>query len=168
MPRPSLPAPDPRGDPPADVDPGLEPPIEAAGGRHASQDRRRVSLRWLIGIVMTGLFGAALIGAAIYIALDREYNFAESPLPALPQRREANSEAGVNPRKGDRLLQPVDIVAAKQVFRANTTVRVGDRDVVRSRGFTRVATTLTLAPTGFADEVPDFDPMKLLDRKSVV
>jgi murein DD-endopeptidase MepM/ murein hydrolase activator NlpD len=30
------------------------------------------------------------------------------------------------------------------------------------RGFTRVATSLTTAPTGFADEVPPFDPLKLV------
>ena len=143
-------------------DSGSEPPIEAAGDRHASQDRRRISLRWLVGIVMTGICGAALIGAAIYIALDREYNFAESPSPAQPPKHEASAEPGINTRKGDRLLPAVDIVAARQTFRAPTTVRIGDKELIRSRGFTRVSTTLAVAPTGFADEVPEFDPMKLL------
>ena len=141
---------------------GSEPPIEAEEGRHASTDRRRVSIRWLAGIVMTGLTGAALIGAAIYIAFDREYNFAEGPTPALPPKRDAGAEPGINTRKGDRLLPAVDIVAAKQTYHAPTTVRIGDKELVRSRSFTRVSTTLALGPTGFANEVPDFDPIKLV------
>ena len=161
--RSSVPAPGARAERAAGgYDLGTEPPIEAEERRHASTDRRGISLRWLVGIVMTGLSGAALIGSAIYIALDREYNFAESPTPALPPKRDANAETGVNPRKGDRLLPPVDIVAAKQSYRTPTIVRAGDKELVRMRGFTRISTTLTLAPTGFADEVPEFDPLKLL------
>ena len=145
---------------------GAEPPIWAEDGRHASSDKRRISVRWLTGIVMTGLLGAALIGAAIYVTFDRETNFAESPKPALPPKRDASAEAGVNPRKGDRLLPSVDIVASKQTYHADTTVRVGDKELVRPRSFTRVSTTLTLAATGFADEVPAFDPIKLVSGES--
>ena len=144
------------------LDVGVEPPIEAEGGRHAAYDRRNVSLRWLAGIVLTGLCGAALIGAAIYVALDRQSNFAEDPTLATPQKREALAGAGVNPKKGDRLVKSVDIVAARQNFRAATTVRIGAREVLRSRAFTRISTTLTLTPTGFSDDVPAFNPLKLL------
>ena len=58
-------------------------------------------------------------------------------------------------------MRPVDIVAAKQTFGTPTTIRVGDKEVVRARAFTHVATTLTLTPTGFADAVPAFNPLKL-------
>jgi murein DD-endopeptidase MepM/ murein hydrolase activator NlpD len=47
------------------------------------------------------------------------------------------------------------------VFRAPTTIKIGDKEVIKSRGFTRVATTLTLADTG-AEDVPPFNPLKLL------
>ena len=144
------------------LDVGVESPIEAEGGRHAGHDRRNVSLRWLLGIVLTGLCGAALMGAAIYVALDRQSSFAEDPTPALPQKREASGEPSINPRKGDRLVKSVDIIAARQNFRAATTIKIGDKEVLRSRGFTRISTTLTLAPTGFADDVPAFNPLKLL------
>src|SRR5947209_2498318 len=142
------------------VDIGTEPPIEADGRRHTPEDHRHVSLRWLTGTVLTGFTGALLIGAAIYSALDGQSNFAEGPLPAVP--RAEKTDAAVNPRKGDRLVKSVDIVAAKQSFRTPTIVRSGDKEVIRTRGFTKVSTTLTLNATGFADEVPPFNPLKVL------
>lgn len=144
------------------VDLGHEPAIEADGLSHTEGDRRRVSLRWLSGTILTGLSGAALIGAAIYVALDRQARFAEPPAIAALKLRDSGGDVGVNPRKGDRLVKSIDIVAAKQTFRTPTTVRSGDKEVVRTRSFTRVATALTLASVGFGDDVPVFNPLKLL------
>ncbi|MGO8833186.1 MAG: M23 family metallopeptidase [Roseiarcus sp.] len=143
------------------IDLGREQPIEAGFRRLEAADRRHISLRWLIGVVTTGLCGVALIGSALYLGLDRQSNFAEEPEIALPPRHEGAPEAAVNPGKGDRLVRPVDIVAAKQTFKAATTIRIGDKDVVKARSFTRVATTLTLTPTSYADAVPEFNPLKL-------
>ena len=110
---------------------------------------------------MTGVCGVALIGSALYLGLDRQSNFAEEPEIAAPPRHEGEQEAAVNPGKGDRLVRPLDIVAAKQTFKASTTIRVGDKEVVKSRSFTHVETTLTLTPTSYADAVPEFNPLKL-------
>ena len=142
------------------ADIGTEPPIEADGRRHTPEDHRHISLRWLAGTVLTGLTGALLIGAAVYSALDGQSNFAEPPTPAVA--RAEKTDAAVNPRKGDRLVKSVDIVAAKQSFRTPTIVKSGDKEVIRNRGFTKVSTTLTLNATGFADEVPPFNPLKVL------
>ncbi len=139
---------------------GLEPAIEVNGARHRPFDRRRVSLRWLFGTVLTGLSGAALISAAIYAALDHQSNFAEAPSVAMPVREQ--TDTGMNPHKGDRLVKAVDIVAAKQTFKAPTTIKVGDREVVKTHTLTHVETTLLTASAGFADEVPRFNPLKLL------
>lgn len=144
------------------LDLGHEPPIEADGVDHTEHDRRRVSLRWLSGTILTGLSGALLIGAAIHVALNRQMRIAEAPVLAAIKSRDGGGDVGVNPRKGDRLVKSVDIVAAKQSFRTPTTLRSGDKEVVKTRSFTRVATTLTLASTGFADDVPTFNPLKLL------
>ena len=144
------------------LDLGHEPPIEADGLDHTEDDRRRVSLRWLSGTVLTGLSGALLIGAAIHVALNRQIRIAEPPVLAAIKSRDSGGDIGVNPRKGDRLVKSVDIVAAKQTFRTPTAIRSGDKEVVRTRSFTRVATTLALASAGFADEVPTFNPLKLL------
>ena len=144
------------------IDVGVEPPIELDGEQHTPVDRWRVSIRWLCGTVLTGFAGALLIGAAIYAALGRQSNFAEAPQLASPVRRDAAAGEQINPRKGDRLLKSVDLVAAKQSFRTPTTISVGDREVVRVRGFTRISTPLTLVSTGFSDDVPPFNPLKLL------
>ncbi|MBY6242095.1 M23 family metallopeptidase [Methylosinus sp. Sm6] len=144
------------------VDIGDQPAIEADGGRHSALDRRRVSVRWLAGTVLTGLSGALLISSAAYTALDHQSKFAEAPTRAQTARRDEKDSQVVNPKKGDRLLRAVDIVAAKQTFRTTTTARAGEKEVLRTRSYTHVATTLTLAPTSIADEVPPFNPLKLL------
>jgi murein DD-endopeptidase MepM/ murein hydrolase activator NlpD len=149
------------GPPRALVDLGREQPIEASDRRPDHHERRNISFRWLTGAVLTGLCGVALVGSALYLDLDRQSNFAEAPELATPSRHENPEEARVNPGKGDRLVRPVDIVAAKQTFRAATTIKVGDKEVVKPRAFTHVATTLTMIATGFASDVPEFNPLKL-------
>ncbi len=139
---------------------GLEPAIETAAGRPRPLEGRRVSLRWLFGTVLTGLAGAALFSAATYAALDRQSNFAEEPLPALPAHKDADS--GVNPEKGDRLVKEVDIVADKQTFKAPTTIKIGDKEVVKDHSFTHIETNLLTTSAGFADDVPPFNPLQLL------
>src|ERR1700744_2546436 len=142
------------------ADLGLEPAIEINGGRQKLPDRRRVSARWLCGTILTGPARTLLLGAAVYAALDHQSNFAQAPTPAQPPRKEA--DAGINPRKGDRLVKAVDLVAEKQAFRAPGTIKGVDKEVARTHSFTRIETTLLLADAGFSDEVPPFNPLQLL------
>jgi murein DD-endopeptidase MepM/ murein hydrolase activator NlpD len=139
---------------------GMDPPLEIDGQLHSDDDHRRISVRWLTGTALTGLAGALLISAAIFAAFDRKSRVAEQPEWAAHKENLVGEL--VNPRKGDRILRPVDVVAAKQTFKASTSSLVGDREVVRVRNFTRVATNLVLASVGFSDEVPKFNPLKLL------
>ena len=140
---------------------GVEPAIEADGRRHSDEDHRRVSVRWLSGTALTGFAGALLIGSAIYAALDQSANFAEEPQFAIAAPRPSDRDTD-DARRGDRLVRPVDIVAARQTFRTPTTIRVGDREIVKTRTFTKVSTTLALSSAGFADDVPPFNPLRLL------
>ena len=103
------------------IDLGQEQPIDTGPRRIDVQDRRHVSLQWLIGAVLAGSCGAALIGSALYLGLDRQSNFAQAPEIAVAPRHDGNQETGMNPGKGDRLVRPVDIVAAKQTFNDATT-----------------------------------------------
>ncbi len=141
---------------------GDEPAIEADGRRHSADDRRRVSIRWLLGTILTGFSGALLISSAAYTALDQQTRFAEAPTRAQVGRKDDKDSQTVNPKKGDRIMRGVDVVAAKQTFRTATTARSGDKEVVRTKAFTHVSTPLTLASTSFADEVPLFNPLKLM------
>jgi murein DD-endopeptidase MepM/ murein hydrolase activator NlpD len=142
---------------------GVEPPIRLGEERFDRNERRTASLRWLAGASLAGLCGVTLIGAALYLDLDSQYDFAEAPEFAAPIRPADSQEGGVNPSKGDRLLRPVDIVSDKQTFKAPTIIKVGDKEVVKARPFTRLETTLTMTPTGFADAVPPFNPLKIVN-----
>lgn len=141
------------------VDLGHEPPLSRTG-EEVTGERRNLSLRWLSGTVLTGLFGAALIGSAILVSLDSEINFAERGQFAQSATQRAASPDR-SPRRGDRLFVATDIVSAKQAFRTPTTIRSGDREVIKVKPFVRVATNLALSTLGFADDVPPFNPMKL-------
>jgi murein DD-endopeptidase MepM/ murein hydrolase activator NlpD len=141
---------------------GIDPAIEAGDARQVSFDRRKVSLRWFTGTLLTGVSGGALIAAAIYAALGHQTYFAQAPAPALSQRKEITLDYGVNPRKGDRLVKSVDIVAEKQSFQAPAAIQSGDKEVMKVHTFTHVQTTLTLASFGLADDVPQFNPLKVL------
>src|SRR6185437_8473128 len=61
------------------IDLGNEPPLSVDGGSGGLVDRRRVSVQWFSGTILTGLCGAALMGGAVFAALDGETNFAAAP-----------------------------------------------------------------------------------------
>ena len=147
---------------PGSIDLGNDPPMELDGQRHSAGEHRQVSFRWLAGTILTGFSGAALIGAAIYAAFDRQATFADAPQASIAIHKDTPGGETVNQAKGDRLVQSVDLVAAKQTFRTPTTIKVGDREIVKSRGFTRVSTNLALGSLGFAADVPNFNPLTLV------
>jgi len=146
---------------------GVEPPIRLGDDHLDRNERRRASLRWLAGAALTGLCGVTLIGAALYFDLDSQYDFAQAPEFATAAQPTEAEEEGVSPGKGDRLLRPVDIVSDKQTYKVPTTIRIGDKEVVKERAFTRLQTTLTTTSTGFSDAVPIFNPLKLVNRADV-
>ena len=61
------------------IDLGHEPPLSVDGTEAAVIDRRRVSVQWFSGTILTGLCGAALIGGAVFASLDGEMTFAKIP-----------------------------------------------------------------------------------------
>ena len=58
---------------------GNEAPLSVDGGTSAFVDRRRVSVQWFAGTILTALCGAALMGGAVFTSLDGETNFASLP-----------------------------------------------------------------------------------------
>ena len=143
------------------VDIGEDAPLTAIGSAPAI-DRRDVNVRWLGASVLTGLTGATLIGAAIWVSLQGEVTFAELPERAPAAPRTQPSEGGSNAaRKGDRLVRASMVARTKQSFRAPVTQRVGDREVIKVRPFVRVATGLSLTTGTYAPDIPAFDPLKL-------
>ena len=147
------------------IDLGNDPPLLVDGASSGIVDRRRVSAQWFSGTILTGLCGAALMGGAVYIALDGEANFA-----ALPERVEAalrgtltgSERVAQATRKTDKLPSSSETAAARHVIRISTTTRAGDREVVRVRPFVRVASNLSLTVSELSANVPKFNPARLL------
>jgi murein DD-endopeptidase MepM/ murein hydrolase activator NlpD len=147
------------------MDLGNDPPLLVDGANPGIVDRRRVSVQWFSGTILTGLCGAALMGGAVYIALDGEANFA-----AVPERVEAALRGTLTgtervaqvTRKTDKLPSSSETSAARQVIRISQTSRVGDRELVRVRPFVRVASNLSLNVSELSASVPKFNPARLL------
>jgi len=146
------------------MDFGNEPPLSVDGGTGGVIDRRRISVQWFSGTILTGVCGAALMGGAVFASLDGETNFA-----TMPERIESTLRGAVGAlndkfvsRKSDRLPPAGESSAQRQVLRISSTTRVGDREVVRTRPVVRVSANLTMTSTEFASSVPPFDAQKLL------
>ncbi|WP_211911660.1 M23 family metallopeptidase [Tardiphaga alba] len=146
------------------IDLGHEPPLSVDGSEAAVIDRRRVSVQWFSGTILTGLCGAALIGGAVFASLDGEMTFAK-----LPERVESALRGAVSPNdkqaslhKADRLPPPSEAATARQVLRVSTVTRVGNRDVMRVRPFIKISGNLVMATSDLSAKIPPFNAQRLL------
>jgi murein DD-endopeptidase MepM/ murein hydrolase activator NlpD len=152
---------------------GNEPPLSVDGEDSVLVDRRRVSVQWFSGTILTGLCGAALMSGAVFAALDGETNFA-----TVPERVEAGLRGTVTgiaervanaTRKADRLPPPGETNAAREVIRVSTSHRgSGNREIMRVRPFIRVAGNLALSLSELSASIPPFNAQKLIARSEGV
>ena len=151
---------------PSEIDLGNEPPLSVDGEDTELVDRRRVSVQWFSGTILTGLCGAALMGGAVFTSLDGETNFATVPERvevALRGTLGSIGDIAANLRKSDRLPPAGELNSLRaQVIRVTTTTRVGDREIVRVRPFVRVAANLSLSVSELSANIPPFNPQKML------
>lgn len=149
----------------ASFDLGDEPPLGVDGDTEEPINRRRISIRWLMATLLTGISGAALMGGAVYAALDNEYRFPQSPETVRSALRGALA-AGERPsnvaRKGDRMSIINESFNARQTLRLSTTSKVGDKEVIRVRAVTKVGANLAQSVTSASTDVPRFNPAKLI------
>jgi murein DD-endopeptidase MepM/ murein hydrolase activator NlpD len=146
------------------IDLGHEPPLSVDGSEAAVIDRRRVSVQWFSGTILTGLCGAALIGGAVFASLDGEMTFAK-----VPERVEGalRGALGANDRtaalrKSDRLPPPGDSTASRNVVRVSVATRVGNRDVMRVRPLVRISGNLSMATSDLSAKIPPFNAQRML------
>ncbi len=143
---------------------GNEPPLSVDGGTSGYVDRRRVSVQWFSGTILTALCGAALMGGAVFTSLDGETNFASLPERVEVALRGAIGAVGdkLGVRKSDRLPTAEEPSFARQVIRVSTTTRSGNHEVVRVRPFVRIAGNLSLTVSDLSANIPPFNPQRLL------
>jgi len=147
------------------IDLGNEPPLLVDGGSGGLLDRRRLSVQWFSGTILTGLCGAALMGGAVFASLDGETNFASAPERVEMALRGAISGLGdrlSNFRKADRLPALAEPSVTRQVMRIPTSVRLTNRELVRTRAYVRVSGNLSLTTSELSANIPAFNPQKLL------
>jgi murein DD-endopeptidase MepM/ murein hydrolase activator NlpD len=152
---------------PDTIDLGNEPPLSVDGEFGVAVDRRRVSVQWFSGTILTGLCGAALMGGAVFAALDGETHFA-----AAPERIEglrgalagATDRAGA--RKTDKLPAVAEATALRHIIRVSTTSRSGDHQVVHVRPFVHVTGNLALSTSELSANIPSFNPQRMLADSS--
>jgi murein DD-endopeptidase MepM/ murein hydrolase activator NlpD len=147
------------------VDLGNEPPLSVDGERHDLVDRRRISVQWFSGTILTGLCGAALMGGAVFAALDGQTNFA-----TVPERVELalRGMAGDRTtRKADRLPPVVELNTLRRVIPATQTSRgANNREIMRVRQFIRVAGNLSLTVSDLSANIPPFNPQNTMLAES--
>ncbi|HUD85949.1 MAG TPA: peptidoglycan DD-metalloendopeptidase family protein [Xanthobacteraceae bacterium] len=128
-------------------------------------DRRRLSVQWFSGTILTGLCGAALMGGAVFASLDGETNFATAPERVEVALRGALNGLGDRLgafRKADRLPAQSEPSVTRQVLRVPTSTHIRDRELVRTRSFVRITGNLSLTASDLSANIPPFNPQKLL------
>ena len=138
---------------------GNELPLLGGSGRRAP-DRRRVSLRWMLGSILTGVSSLLLMGGALYAALDGRQQLA---LPASKLNGNLNRDGGEaqngNALKGDR---PISIVSlepvSERVLQVPTVTKVGDSNVIRKRPFAYASAPLAVSLQRSVS-YPPFNPL---------
>jgi murein DD-endopeptidase MepM/ murein hydrolase activator NlpD len=147
------------------IDLGNEPPLAVDGGFGGLVDRRRLSVQWFSGTILTGLCGAALMGGAVFASLDGETNFAAAPERVEMALRGAISTIGdrlTGARKTDRLPALSEPSVARQILRVPTSTRTALRETVRVRPYVRVSGNLSLTVSDLSANIPPFNPQQLL------
>ncbi len=141
------------------VDLGEEDPLYFRNVQSGPPDRRRVSLRWLAGSVLTGLCSAALVGGSLEAAIGPDNLVVMRPTIAEDNSGLLTS----NPAsKGDRVrpLPPSEIT--KRTIQVSTVTRMADGDLVRVRPFIHVRTGLaTSQSVEVAEAIPAFNPLEI-------
>ena len=138
-----------------EIDLGDEDPLYIRNLSKGPPDRRRVSLRWLAGSILTGLFSATLVGGALQAAIGLDDYLVVRP--ALASTGQFSDAALA--RKGDRFRPVPESNLTRRVIQISTVTRSNDRDIVRVRPFAHIHTNLA-APVEaeMASKVPAYRP----------
>jgi murein DD-endopeptidase MepM/ murein hydrolase activator NlpD len=142
---------------------GDEPALVLGGASHPSVERHGFSYRWLLASLLVGVCGSALLGGAVYIAVQGDITFAEAPEPASASSPSSPTDLP-SARKGDKLIQQAPLPTARQVVRAPFSQRVGDREVIKNRPFVRLAAGLSLTAGTYSADIPPFNPLRLFSE----
>ncbi len=138
---------------------GNEQPL-IADGRSGPPDRREISARWLSGTFLTGLTSCALMGVALYAALDGRQQLAIPP--EILASADSRDTGDAPSHKAERVaaFAPVRKSTDRRRMQVSTLTREGDKDVVRMVPFMYVKMALA-AGHAATKSYPRFDPLSV-------
>lgn len=123
---------------------------------------RELSFAWLTGTVMTGLTSVLLMGAALYVSFDGQDTFSTA-YEALQLITRPADEAAGSEVKGDRIRPVTQTKSELEVVEASIREVVDGRAMIKKQPFVRVKATLATAATALSEDIPNYDPVALID-----
>ena len=128
---------------------------------------RELSFAWLTGTVMTGLTSVLLMGAALYVSFEGQDTFstAYEALQLITKPAETTTDSQV---KGDRIRPVAKTRSELEIVEASIRETVDGRALIRKQPFVRVRATLATAATALSGDIPDYDPVAMIDASQPV
>jgi murein DD-endopeptidase MepM/ murein hydrolase activator NlpD len=129
---------------------------------------RELSFAWLTGTVMTGLTSVLLMGAALYVSFQGQDTFSTA-YEALQLSRPRAEVAVTDMMAKSSRVRPVAATRSDvEMIEASVRETVDGRDIIRNQPFVRLRATLATAATALSDDVPEYDPVALLESAGPV
>ncbi|MBP6770954.1 MAG: M23 family metallopeptidase [Reyranella sp.] len=128
---------------------------------------RELSFAWLTGTVMTGLTSVLLMGAALYVSFEGQDTFstAYEALQLITKPAEATLDSNV---KGDRVRPVAKTRSELEIVEASIRETVDGRALIKKQPFVRVRATLATSATALSGDIPDYDPVAMIDASQPV
>lgn len=129
---------------------------------------RELSFAWLTGTVMTGLTSVLLMGAALYVSFEGQDTFSTA-YEALQLINRVDDTAAEESRvKGDRVRPVAKTRSELEIVEASIRETVDGRALIRKQPFVRVRATLATAATALSEDIPDYDPVAMIDASQPI
>lgn len=129
---------------------------------------RELSFAWLTGTVMTGLTSVLLMGAALYVSFEGQDTFSTAYEALQLITRADDAAAEESQVKGDRVRPVAKTKSELEVVEASIRETVDGRALIKKQPFVRVRATLATAATALSEDIPDYDPVAMIDASQPI
>ena len=124
---------------------------------------RELSFAWLTGTVMTGLTSVLLMGAALYVSFEGQDTFSTA-YEALQILTKVQSPEDIDSgAKANRVRPVAQTKSELEIVEASIRETVDGRALIKKQPFVRVRATLATAATALSEDIPDYDPVAMID-----
>jgi len=124
---------------------------------------RELSFAWLTGTVMTGLTSVLLMGAALYVSFEGQDTFSTAYEALQLITRPSEESVVASQVKGDRIRPVAQTKSELEVVEASIRTDENGRAMIKKQPFVRVKATLATAATALSEDIPDYDPVAMID-----